>query len=141
MTKSLVDYPIILSQKKATLTLLLHENKSHPLFPKLQLVAILLSGKQWEIKSFRRKLWTSCLSWRDTRTFCYEWVLRQWKNYCCQRGVDPLVTVVKNVLDFLHGMYKRGCRYRSICEARSHFLVQLYLDMRGCQTALSYLDI
>ena len=82
-----------------------------------------------------------CLSWRDTRTSRSEWVLRQWKNYCCQRGVDPLATVVKNVLDFLHGMYKRGCRYRGNCAARSHFLVQLCLDMRGCQTALSYLDI
>ena len=60
-----------------------------------------------------------CLSWRDTTTSRYEVVLRQWKNYCSQRGVDPLVTDVKNVLDFLHGMYKRGCRYSGICAARS----------------------
>ena len=42
-----------LPQKKATLTL---PSKSHPLFPKLQLLAICLLGKQWEIEAFRRKL-------------------------------------------------------------------------------------
>ena len=51
-----------------------------------------------------------CLSWRDTTTSCYEGVLRQCENYLCQRGVNPLITDVKNVLDFLHGMYKLGCR-------------------------------
>ena len=67
MAQSLVDYPIILPQKKATLTLPLHENKSHPLFPKLQLLAIRLSGKQWEIETFRRKLWTSSVSPGETQ--------------------------------------------------------------------------
>ena len=60
-----------------------------------------------------------CLSWRDTTTSRYEGVLREWKNYCCQRGVDLLVIDVKNVLDFLHGMYKRGCRCSGIYAARS----------------------
>ena len=60
-----------------------------------------------------------CLSWRDKTTPQYELVLRQWKNYCSQKGVDPLFTDVKNVLDFFHGMYKRGCRYSGICAARS----------------------
>ena len=62
-----------------------------------------------------------CLSWRDITITRYEGVLRQWKNYCSQRGVDPLVTDVKNVLDFLHGIYKRGSRYSGICAARSTF--------------------
>ena len=60
-----------------------------------------------------------CLSWRDTTTSQYELVLRQWKNYCRQKGVDRLFTDVKNVLDFFHGMYKRGCRLSGICAARS----------------------
>ena len=60
-----------------------------------------------------------CLSWRDTATSHYEGVLRQWKKYCYRRSVDPLVTDVKNVLDFLHGMYKQGWRYSGICAARS----------------------
>ena len=51
-----------------------------------------------------------CLSWRDTTTSRYEGVLRQWENYLCQRDVNPLITDLKNVLDFLHGMYKLGCR-------------------------------
>ena len=34
----------------------LHQNESHPLFPKLQLLARSFSGKQWEIETFRRKL-------------------------------------------------------------------------------------
>ena len=60
-----------------------------------------------------------CLSWRHTTISRYEGVLRQWKNYCCQTGVDSLVTNVKNMLHFLHGMYNRGCRYSGICPARS----------------------
>ena len=60
-----------------------------------------------------------CLSWRHTTISRYEGVLRQWKNYCCQTGVDSLVTNVKNMLHFLHGMYKRGCRCSGICPARS----------------------
>ena len=60
-----------------------------------------------------------CLSWRDTMTSCYEGVLRLWKNYCCQRGVDPLITDVKNMLDFFHGMYKQGSRYSGICTTRT----------------------
>ena len=67
MTQLLVVYPIILPKKNATLTLLLHENKPHPLYPKLQLQAIRLSGKQWEIKAFRRKLWTSFVSHGETQ--------------------------------------------------------------------------
>ena len=60
-----------------------------------------------------------CLSWRDTTASHYEGVLRQRKNYCCQRGGDPLITDVNNMLDVLHGMYKRVCRYSGICSARS----------------------
>ena len=43
------------------------------------------------------------------------------KSIAAKRHVDPLVTDVKNVVDFLHGMYKQGCRYRysGICAARS----------------------
>ena len=48
--------------KKATLTLLLIENKSHLLFPKLQFLSTPLLGKQWEIETFHRKLLTSSVS-------------------------------------------------------------------------------
>ena len=60
-----------------------------------------------------------CLSWRDKTTSPYEGVLRRWKNYCSQKDVDPLVTDVNNVLDFLHRTYKLGCRYNCICTATS----------------------
>ena len=126
MTQSLVDYLIIFPQKKATLTLPLHENKSHLLFRKLKLLAIRLSAKQWEIEIFQRKLWTSSVSPGETTTSRYEGVLRKWKNYCSQRDVDPLVTDVKNVLDFIHGKYKRGCRYSdndTVAQPQVHSLV------------------
>ena len=59
--------PYNFPQKKATLTLLLHENKSHLLFRKLQLLVIRLSAKQWEIEIFQRKLWTSSVSPGETQ--------------------------------------------------------------------------
>ena len=67
MAQSLVDYPIILPQKKAILTLPLHEKNSHSLFPKLQLLAIRLSGKQWGIEAFRTKFWASSVSHGETQ--------------------------------------------------------------------------
>ena len=42
------------------------ENKSHPLFPKLQLLAIHLSGKQQETETFQKKLVTSSVSPGET---------------------------------------------------------------------------
>ena len=92
----------------------------------------------------------SCLSRRDSLTSRYERVLRKWKNYCRQRDVDPLVADVKTVLDFVYGMYKCGCTYSGTCTARSALssavTIPAYermsnLQMRGCQTILSYLNM
>ena len=60
-----------------------------------------------------------CLSWRDTTISRLTGYSDSGKNYCCQRGVDLVLADMKNVLHFLHGMYKRGCRYSGICAARS----------------------
>ena len=68
MTQLFVDYPILFQHMKFTLKLLpLHENKSCPMFPKLQLLAIRLSRKQWEIETFQRKLITSSVSFGETQ--------------------------------------------------------------------------
>ena len=69
MTQSSADYRMILLQKKTTLTLPLHKNKSYLLFPEIQLLAILLSGKQWEIESLQRKLFTSSVSPGEAQQF------------------------------------------------------------------------
>ena len=95
MTQSLVDYPIILPKKKATLTLPLHENKSHPLF------RTLVSRHKFIRKAMGNRdlqeevMAIICLSWRDPTTSRHGGALRQWKNYCNQRGVDPLITDMK----------------------------------------------
>ena len=124
MVQSLVVYPIILPQKKPTLTLLLHENKSHPLFPKPQLLAMPFIMKAMGNRDLPEEVMDIiCLSWRDTITSRYEGVLKSQKNYCSQRDIDSLFTDVKNVLDFFHGMYKRGLRYSGICTARSAFSI------------------
>ena len=49
-----------------------------------------------------------CPSWKYSATSRYEVVLRKWKNYSSQRDAYPLVTDMNTVLDYLHGMYKRG---------------------------------
>ena len=43
-------------QHKKTLTLPSHRQKLHPLFPKLQLLAVLLSGKHSEQNNFQMRL-------------------------------------------------------------------------------------
>ena len=46
------------------------------------------------------------------------------KSIAAKRHVDPLVTDVKNVLDFLHGMYKQGCIGTVVfVQPEVHFLV------------------
>ena len=45
------------------------KNKSYLLFPEIQLLAILLSGKQWEIESLQRKLFTSSVSPGEAQQF------------------------------------------------------------------------
>ena len=64
-----------------------------------------------------------CLSWRHTTISRYEGVLRQWKNYCCQTGVDSLVTNVKNMLHFLHGMYNEDVGTAVFAQPEVHLLV------------------
>ena len=60
-----------------------------------------------------------CESWRENTSTRYGGVLKKWKLHCSQRHADPYHTDVKNVLEFLHGMYLNGCRYSGICAARS----------------------
>ena len=46
------------------------------------------------------------------------------KSIAAKRRVDPLVTDVKNVLDFLHGIYKQGCIGTVVfVQPEVHFLV------------------
>ena len=51
-----------------------------------------------------------CRSWRDKTSSRYGCVLRKWKLHCIQKNVDPFITDVNNILEFLHGMYTSGFR-------------------------------
>ena len=57
-------------------------------------------------------------SWRDKTSSKYGCVLRKWKLHCIQKNVDPFITDVNNILEFLHCMYTSGFRYSAICTAR-----------------------
>ena len=60
MIQHLVDYPVVLPSKQSTLKLPRCATRTtHPLFPKLKLLAVHLSGNRWEIEEFQKKLWTS----------------------------------------------------------------------------------
>ena len=143
MTESLVDYPIILPQKKATFDTTV---------PREQVTSTVCQTPA-SSHTFIRKVMGNrspqeeviaiiCLSLRGTTTSRYEGVLRQQKNYCWQTVVDPLVTDVKNVLDFLHGIYKRGCRYSGCCAARSALSSAVTIPRsERMSNHLSYFDI
>ena len=78
------------------MTLLPHESKSHPLFPKLHLLAKRLSGKEWEVKAFSRKLSTSPVPTGDTQ------------EHLCMKGYsDSGKTIAAKVLLVLD---MRGCQ-------------------------------
>ena len=56
MTHMLINKPILLPRMRKLLTLPLDPTKTHPLAGKLQMMAGLCSGKDWECQAFRRDL-------------------------------------------------------------------------------------
>ena len=59
----IIHAPVLLPKKKNLLSL--PNNKTHPLFPNLQLVAMLISGNPWKVRDFQQKLKTSSLNHGD----------------------------------------------------------------------------
>ena len=62
LVKHLIHYPILLPQTKSTINLPFNEKLKHPMTPKLQLAAVLVSGMPLEVTNFQKKLTLSSCS-------------------------------------------------------------------------------
>ena len=102
------------------------QNKSHPLLPKLQLLAIPLSEKQLGDRHLPEVIditWLNNISiWRGPQKV--EKLLQP-------KGLWSFCYRCETVLDLLHGIYKRGCRYSGICAPRS--ALPSFVTITGCE--------
>ena len=62
LMKHLIHYPILLPQTKSTISLPFNEKLKHPMTPKLQLAAVLVSAMPSEVINFQKKLTLSSCS-------------------------------------------------------------------------------
>jgi len=57
-------------------------------------------------------------SWKKSTKQQYWTYFQKWKNFCLQRGIDPLLTPVPLVLDFLLALFNSGLGYSALNTAR-----------------------
>ena len=108
----LIDYPRVLPNYKASLQIQ-GSDKVHPLYPKMILMACLLSGEPSKVAEFQKQLPTSLCRHGDQAL----------KNNIQYISGDGFYTVVKiylnDGLDFLAEEYKKGLSYSALNTARS----------------------
>ena len=112
----LTDLSIILP-----VSLIFDRIKIHPLYPKLALLAVYLSGNKSECRNFRNRLLTSSLIHK------YESILNRSAAYCTKRKNNPLSTTVNEILLFLTELYNNVCHYSGLCNACSALATSVQL--------------
>lgn len=75
-----------------------------------QLVTCLVSGNPFH-QEFLHKLQTSCL---HCSNFNYGSSSSRWVSWCQQRGQDPLVGPVEDVVNFLAILYAKDNQFQSL---------------------------
>ena len=102
------------------LTLPLDPTKTHTLAGKLQMMACLCSGKDWECQAFWRDLSASYYPFGDkaqkiniTRITKNGWTLES------RRDINPIDTTIARVLDFLSELVEINLSYSAINTARA----------------------
>ena len=105
----LQDFPVALPPNVWTLP----SNKGfqHPLYPKINLLAVNLSGGPSDTQSFHQKLSWNCGNHQQGPD------MNQW--YVISRNKYPHYPDINTVLTFMHGMYLNGCLYSGLCAVRS----------------------
>ena len=116
MCQVLISQPVLLPKKESLLKLPHNRTKVHPLSPKLQLMACLLSGRDSDSKTFQHGLAIS--SWNHgglgppNSTECI------WTSFASTRNENPVHPTVASVIDFLTHLYDTGNSYSVINTAR-----------------------
>ena len=113
----LISQPVLLPKEVSLLQLPHNRKKIDALWPKLQLMACLLSGRDDIIME----------SWRTGTTKQYRVYLDKWTNFAKARNESPIHPTVAKVLEFLTPLYDSGSSYSAINTAGSALSAAVYL--------------
>ena len=112
MLHMLIAQPVLLPKDRSLLQLPHNRTVTHPLWPKLRLMACFLSGDDSKSKKFQGEL-------VKVTTKQYRVYLDKWTRHASQRNQDPNTPTVANIIDFLTDLYDSGMSYSAINTARS----------------------
>ena len=58
-------------------------------------------------------------SWREKSSKSYDSLFRKWLSWCGERNSDPVSGPIREVVNFLANLFKKGYQYRSLSAYRS----------------------
>ena len=113
-----IDYPRVLPNYKTSLQIQ-GSDKVHPLYPKIILMACLLSGEPSKVAEFQKQPPTSLCRHGDQALKQYSIYIRRWLLYCSKKQINPISIYLNDDLDFLAEEYQKGLSYSALNTARS----------------------
>ena len=95
-------------------------DKNTPLAGKLQMMACLCSGKDWECQAYRRDLSASFYPVGDkAQKSNITHITKKWLDFTSRRDINPIDTTIARVLDFLSELVESDLSYSAINTARA----------------------
>ena len=120
MPANLIDHTIQLSSGLKTLSLPFKMSKTHPLSPKLQLLAVILLGNP---------LHSSVFTFRKSKTTAkYKYFIDRWKIFCIRESENCYTPSVNSNLEFLCDLYKNACYYSRLSSTPSALSTMAHID-------------
>lgn len=121
LEKMIKKGPVYLKNSKIILQQPSDPNMIHPLYPKLQLMACVLSRKKLKVPGVSGSASKIIMkSWRSQTKKQYRCYWRRFSEFCSSRNVNPLYYAdVTLALNFLSDMFKNGLGYSAINTARA----------------------
>ena len=91
MLEMLTEHPLLLPNQKDTIQLPFRKDAIHPMYPKMRMLAVRLSGLDSEVLDYQDVESIILSSWRQTTRTRYESILRRWKAFCVKGKIIPII--------------------------------------------------
>ena len=115
----LIQHPQRIASCKDLLQILHQPLMVHPLYKKLSLLAIHLSGRHSLVSDYRLKLQPSSRTYGDLAQECNMIPLQGCTRFCTSRQVHPMSPTIYDILAYLTSMFECGLTYHTISAAKS----------------------
>ena len=109
MLNLLIQHPLRIAPCKGLLHIPHQPHMVHPLYKKLSLLAVHLSGRHSLVSAYRLQLQPSSRNHGDLA----------WTSFFISRQVHPMSPTIYDILAYLTSMFERGLAYRTIYAAKS----------------------